>query len=571
MSELEARFRISLDGKDELTNFFEKSERSAKSFQSSVGNAMKSTAGDIARFGLSAAKSLAQIAGFQTSISGQAKSVLEFRDSIYALGTVAGISEDKLGGLKDKILSVSVASGQMKENVTEGLNAFVAKTGNIDEGIANLDLFGKTATATGAKMKEVAEISAQLSQKLNIKSTADQTKAFGIIAKQSDIGAIEAKDLAVHLPRIAAAGGAAGFKGESGLRAIGGLAQLFAEGVGGSGSAARVATSIEGVFSDVNQKQGKLKALGIEVGNRDPISILKDIVTHFHGDVRAISAAKLFSRASMRGIQTIAQGYDDPKGVHHAGYNETNGFAELDKFTNVVDDDTIAKKFALRTKSGLARIQGMRAWAEQKIDQGVDLVSDHTGLAAGAGVAGLLGFNLLKNKLTGGGGGGVLGLGGVQKVFVVNQPGGPGMPGGGGGGMGLLGKAGMVAGAGLAGYAAGTYLDDKFGISDLASDSLRAATGEGKRDEARFRAGVMGHAGSLAGKNAAKANRVSELEKQGYSHGQAVFGAEHPEQLVKAIRGIQRPVINVTIADGKATTTVDGTHSADTQVRRGAR
>ncbi len=548
MSELEAKFRVSLDGKEELTDFFEKSERSAKSFQSTVGNAMRKTGEDIAKFGLSAAKSLASIVGFQVGIAAQAKSVLEFRDSIARLGTVAGIGEDKLDGLRTQILNVSVASGQMKEEVTDALNAFVAKTGDIDEARNNLELYGKTATGTGAKLKEVALIGAELSQKMHIH---DQRAAMGILAKQGDIGAIEFKDLAAQGPRLFAAAAGAGLSKEKGVREIGGLAQLFAEGVGGSGSAARVATSIEGLFRDVGKKGGrkKIEGLGIEVGDRDAVEIVKDVVRKFGGNDRDISKAGIFTAASFRGVQTLSRDFRDH-----------GSFTELDKFTNGVGTDkqaasTIGEKFERNTKSTLSQLQLMRAKAERLIDKGVDVVGDHPILAAAGGLGALVAKNALF-KGGGGASGGLLGGlgGGVQKVFVVNQPGAVGGP----GGVSGIGKGpGAALALGGAVLGAGLWAIDKW---DTAGEERHAAQED---------AGVGINANQLQLKNKRKAEKVAMLEKQGYSHGQAVFGAEHPDRLVKAIRGIQSPVVNVNIIGNHAEVT--GTHDPKVAIRRGAR
>jgi hypothetical protein len=94
-----------------------------------------------------------------------------------------------------------------------------------------------------------------------------------------------------------------------------------------------------------------------------------------------------------------------------------------------------------------------------------------------------------------------------------------GMPGVGGGKMGLLGKAGLVAGAGLAGYELGSWLDTKFGLSDKIA-------GGGQENKA----GEAANRGKLDTIKAKREALTKALEGEGISHGLAVRYAEHPEE-----------------------------------------
>jgi hypothetical protein len=590
VSEFAARFRIQLDGGQDFLSWVDKAntgvkqlEKNHTSAMTAMGRAAKTTAEDMGRLGLAAGKTALSVAGLNLGLAAQAKGILEFRDNVTKLATAASMAEGGIGGLRDQIQSVAVASGQMREGVTEALQAFVAKTGNIETARKNLELYAKTATGTGAALSEVALIGAELTKKFGVQ---DQRTALAVLAKQGDIGAIEFKDLASQGPRIFASAASAGMTGEAGIRKIGGLAQLFADGVGGSGSAARVATSIEGLMRDVSRKkgQGLLKKMGIEVGDRDAVEITEDVIRKFHGDDRAIQKTGLYTAAAMRGVMTMTRAYRNSGG---------KGFGQLDEFTNVeANDQIIADKFARNAKTGQFGLNSARERIKQAYEKnlgdkvewlarngssavatGMEFATSHPGLVGGAVVGGMFARNLMRGGGGGSGVGNLLGMGG-QRVFVTNWPGGAG------GGLGGLGAAaegvtkklgtlqmatqnfGLLLGALGAGAAAGTYLDNKFGLSDLGMKSMRMGLGDDKREQEAIARGSAAHRGMLAGKSRAREILVAQFEAQGMSHGQALYRADHQSEL--------KQTVNITVNGHDVDVQSDGTRKPEVKLKRGA-
>lgn len=599
MSELTARFRVSLEGGDQFTAWVDKSiagvrqlERSHTTAMTVIGRNLRQTTDDVARMGVAASKTALSVSGLSLGLAAQSRSVLDFRDNVNRLATTANLAQDQIGGLRNQILDVAVASGQMKEGVSDALNEFVAKTGNIETARKNLELYAKTATATSAAISDVSLIGAELSTKMGI---ANQRTALGILAKQSDVGAIEFRHLASQGPRMFAAAAGAGLHGEEGVRRIGGLAQLFAEGVGGAGSARSVATSIEGLFRDVSKKTGqkRIAELGIEVGDRDAIEIVKDVVRKFGGNLRKIQNTGIFQATSMRGVGTLAK-----------TFRETGEFAKLDEFTNVsADDSVIGEKFARNISSGKMALAITQNRADRAFDQNLgdsvenlarrsgslasayEWATANPGTVAGGAGAALLARNIFRNYVGGGGGGGVGGLlgGGIQRVTVTNWP-------SGGGGLGGLGAAAVDATQKLstlkmaaqnaslllatlgAGYAVGSYIDEKTGASKWAADKARKTFHADEIDAYEVATGVMGHRAKLGAEEKRKREQIAALEKGGLSHGMAVYRAEHPEtgELVEAVKGIQQPIININVhPDGTVTADSTGTRKPNVKMRRG--
>ncbi len=503
MSELEARFRVSLTGKDELEQFFERSARGATSFRSKMTAALEATNRQIVSFASSAAKALGSLAGIGGGIgfAAQAKGVIELRDAIVGLAAAANdpklATAEGLEGLRKQILDTAVATNQLGSDLTEALQAFTAKTGDIETGRKNLELYARTATATRAAVSEIANIGADLA-KLGI--NGNQSNALAILAKQADVGAVELKDLVSQGPRILAAAAGANVRGEGGLRNIGALAQVYQK---GTGNVERTSTAIEATFRDIAMKAPAIEGvLGVKgVFSRDRTDVLQDIIRKTGGEEKILR--KIFGDEAFRGVNVMAE-----------EYRRTKGFGTFGTFRDVAADASIIdSKFALNTSSGLAKLKRSQIEMERSSDANFgdlaegtakrsglvagayDWVTAHP-MAAGAGVVGAMALRNLVGGMLGGGGssgpgsalGSLVGMGKGAPVFVTNWPG--SMGGGEGGGLGgLAGSADKAAkglgvfqmaikNAGLlvasfgAGFAAGEWIDSKLNLSDKLADTL---------------------------------------------------------------------------------------------------
>lgn len=490
MSDNEARFRVGLDGKEELSQFFEKSERGVKRFKSVMSTELNTVGREISNMASMAGRTLSALGGIGAGfgIASTARSVLELRDQLQGVAAVAGLTQSQVGGLKDEVIAASKATNQFGTDIAEALNEFVAKTGDIDKGRKSLELFGKVATATRASAKDIAAIGADL-QKLGV---SDQQKAFSILAKQSDVGAVELKDLVSQGPRLLAAMQGAGLQGETGLRHGGALAQVFQQ---GTGNVERTSTAVESTFRDIAMRSTMLEGAGVKnIFGRDRTDVLKEIITKSKGSEKILRS--IFGDEAFRGVQVMA-----------SEFRKTGGFGTFDRFSNVqADGSTIDSKFALNTNSTLARAKKaqieMQASADKNfgntldkasgllpgVSGAFDAVTAHPLLAIGGLLAARSGGRMLANWAggAGGGSGGAGGLasaltGGGMPVKVTNWPTGLGGLGGEVGGlggaaagaakqMGVLRLAAANANAVLAsfagGFAFGTWLDEKFHLSD---------------------------------------------------------------------------------------------------------
>lgn len=201
----------------------------------------------------------------------------------------------------------------------------------------------------------------------------------------------------------------------------------------------------------------------------------------------------------------------------------------------------------------LSKVVSFAADLAKKIPDAIKWISEHKGTLLaiagvygaakiGGGIANAIGS--VKSVI-----GGVRGATPATPLYVSAVGlGGGGLPGGAGG---LIGKLGLVAGAGVAGYAIGTAIDQKFGISDKISH-ISDAKNKAAEDQASATYRQL-----LADKNALRESKASTLQATtGMNHGQALYAVDHP--------GWQPPQVNVVVQmDGKTVA-----HHATTEVRR---
>lgn len=228
-------------------------------------------------------------------------------------GEQLAMAPDVLGA---KIRATSIAHGQDQGNVTAGLEAFVAKTGDLDTVIASMDVLGTVATATGTSFEFIASSAADLMKKFDIKTPEQMAAAFTTLTMQGKKGAFELRNMAEHLPMMGAAAARFGLTGEKGVKQLGGMAQIAMD---SSGSPEEAATAVARMFDALIEGSGGLrsgKLLGTKVetfnggdptkGMRDVVDIMADVMGAVGGDVTKFN--KVFNiRAAKAGSKSFVE------------------------------------------------------------------------------------------------------------------------------------------------------------------------------------------------------------------------------------------------------------------------
>lgn len=278
--------------------------------------------------------------------------------------------------------------GIKSEEVAAGTAAFVSKTGRLDIAQKMQQTFATTASATGAKVEEIATAAADLFEKFDIKSVDEMQRAFAKLAFQGKEGSFELKDAASQFAKLSAAAGSFNIgKGEGAVATLGGLTQIAKR---ATGSPEAAATAVENMFSQLTQNAGKLKQSGVNVFNKDGSSrniqdILTDTITNVgKGDFakKKMGLQEIFGKEGIRAVNPLISIAEEAyRGKKAAGGSEQESLAastkairdEFEKTINVAASwEEIQKDAAQAQTDSSAQINS--AWESVKAKIGEDLL-----------------------------------------------------------------------------------------------------------------------------------------------------------------------------------------------------
>ena len=368
--------------------------------------------------------------------------------------------------------SVAKATATDPTKALEGLQKFVAVTGDLETGRAVLGDMAKMARATGSNMEDVVTAAGEASAKLGDMPHKAET-INGIMrqaAGQGKLGAVEMRDFAKQLASVAAV--APKFGGNVADN-IGEMAILMQEARqhGGAKNAAQAATSVR-AFVDTFSKGARLKEFnkaGIHTTNSDntvraPEEIILEALMKTNGS--NVGMGKLFQSSQARkvtaGYEAIFNqaggGSAGAKAVHEeferlrkATMSEkdvTDAFnrsmetaeAKAQRFQNELQD--IADRVATKVIPAMEKLAPQVERAANAFGSFIEWASENPGKAIAVALAASVAKAGIEN---------VLRAGIERSMGAAASNGAAG---------GLVGKAGAVAGAGAAGVMAGIVISD---------------------------------------------------------------------------------------------------------------
>ena len=213
-------------------------------------------------FGMNPA-ALAGVVGAGAGVAA-GRDALRFDDMLTRLDVSSRGAMGSLGGVRERILAVSRATGVAKEDILGGAQSFVALTGDGKAATEAMETFAKVQKATGAQTSEIAATAAALSQQLGI-SGGEMEQAFSILARGGKEGSVEFSDMANLMSSLSAS--FKGFGQSQGLEGVAQLGAMFQIARKDFGGAAETATGLERLMQAFTQKRTikAFKELGIEI------------------------------------------------------------------------------------------------------------------------------------------------------------------------------------------------------------------------------------------------------------------------------------------------------------------
>lgn len=284
--------------------------------------------------------------------------------------------------LKNEAKSVADEFALAPGAALEGQGKFVGKTGDLATSRALLEDMARLSRATGTNLNDMLDAAGDVSSKLgdpakSLKEAEERARAvtsvMEVIAGQGKLGAVEIKDLAVQMARVA--GNAGSFEGDrsENIIKLGALAQLARQGT--ATSAADSARSVS-AFATTLKKNARVKAFeaeGVNVfsdesrtKNRDPFEIIKDSLMATGGDMPRLN--KMFmDTLGAKAVENLSNTFKD------AGGGEA-GLAAIDKMVDGFTKKAVVNR--AEQDESVARVMNTTAAKVQRFQNRLDDVGD---------------------------------------------------------------------------------------------------------------------------------------------------------------------------------------------------
>lgn len=438
----------------------------------------------------------------------------------------------------------AIATGGRTDDVLEGLNKFVEKTGDLGKANEFLKDLATQAAAAGVAFTDMGDTSAEVFAKL--KEVGEDGKTLEVMRAligQGMQGSIDIRQLGTYGSRLAA--GALQFEGPAAknIEKLGAVAQL-AKKTGSAGDVAEATESVSRLGTDFAKKASSFKDAGINVFSdeshtrlRDVFALISESVVKTKGDLTKLH--DLFGERSIRAVEGAQVTYARAGGggVGGAGEQAINkAFGDVMSYTPTQEalQDKLADKLtetqskvnialenfqaAINTKlmpvlpqliDSFSRAIPVAAALADGLASVVSMLAEHPFAGLGAIVAASIVAEISKAAI------GSLVGNGIAKLL---GGGGKAMPGGGTIGGQISGALAITATAVTIVAAGVSFIDKLSDTSAKADANVRAAQIEGGNAAALVRAGAPGSSDEAVQRLGVINKLISEGE--GYKAGQ---------------------------------------------------
>ncbi len=191
----------------------------------------------------------------QAGVSNQAKATKVINSAPEFENASVGERRGAANELLSQAQSVGTATGTSTADTLEALDAFVAKTGDLKTAKDSIQQLATLSKATGTSLADMSNAAAEVSNNLGDVPNKGQAvyDVMRAVAGQGKLGAVEIKDLASQMAKVATSAGT--FEGDRGqnIAMLGAMAQE-AKLRGGAASASQATTAVTNFASQFATK-----------------------------------------------------------------------------------------------------------------------------------------------------------------------------------------------------------------------------------------------------------------------------------------------------------------------------
>lgn len=194
------------------------------------------------------------------ALAGAAGEVRDFEDTLQRLGQSTHQNEAQMSALADSIRRTSDATGVSRNELAQAASVYFDKTSDVQGMTKALDVFARTAQASGAASSELVDVAAAMKDSMKMDSS-EYEETFGALIAQGEAGKVTLKELAREAPSLMAMFSKFG----TGKRGVLEMNAAFQVGAKAFGSASQAATGLEAMMGMLQARQSQLAAQGVKV------------------------------------------------------------------------------------------------------------------------------------------------------------------------------------------------------------------------------------------------------------------------------------------------------------------
>lgn len=220
---------------DDVANLIRQEERLAGSLMRT--NTLRRNRDRRADLGGQVMGTLGMAVGAAYAVAQPLRQALNFEHELQLFGNVVNFNNTQLGNTKTQLDTIASATNQTPGELLSALNTLASKGLDPTRALASLDIIGKTATASGADVNELATTSFTLIDAMGL-SPNELPKAMDLLAQAGKMGSFELKDMATYFPQLTAQAKSIGISGTQGIATMGAALQIAMKGASDPAAAA---------------------------------------------------------------------------------------------------------------------------------------------------------------------------------------------------------------------------------------------------------------------------------------------------------------------------------------------
>ena len=401
------------------------------------------------------------------------RDVLKFEDTLNRLSIQSGVTGADLDKFKSDLVQLSGATGISRNELIGASEALVNLTGRAGFSADKLAVLAEANLATGASMEELAGLSFSLDKAFGLKNAGELKQGLSAIIQAGKDGAIPLNQMASVLQNVSASFAELGGKGVDGAADLASALQVLRG--GGFASASEAGTGLQSIITALTKKAAKLRKEGINVFDSDgKFTGLRSILDDFQ-------AANLSTEKLTKILGRVEAGKAIKALTSPEGRKNFEKFAEVSKRSNAVEEDAAKRRqsTAFKLQKSINRLKETfaKVFTPERLEKFVmamGKIADFAGFIVDHAKE----FALIWASIK-------IGSFAAQMASIATSAasaatGAAGMASGVGRAAGFLSKAAGSLAALSAGFAIGTFLDEKFGLSDKISKKAAEAFGPSK-------------------------------------------------------------------------------------------